>query len=177
MPLGLEVINLDEARYECTFGRGCDGVCCRTGRPPLTPPEVAKLDAHLPRFLDLLRPAARAAIRRSGYLLRCSRRRPRLRIAAGWCVFFRDGCVLHRAGLAEGDKFKYKPALCAVFPLSQNERGRWYVRQKGYDGEIWDLPCLDPTPTTTPAAESLREELALAATLPSAAGPSSTTRP
>lgn len=35
------------------------------------------------------------------------------------------------------------------------------MRQKGYDGEIWDLTCLDPEATVTAAAISLRDEIAL----------------
>ena len=56
----------------------------------------------------------------------------------------------------------FKPALCALFPLSKDLRGRSYVRQKGYQREQWNLPCLDPAPGTPPAAESLRAEIALA---------------
>jgi hypothetical protein len=164
----LVVINLDEARYECTYGRGCDGVCCQVGRPIVYPEEIANLDAHLPRLLPLLRPAARRAIRQKGYLTRRGQS-PRLRHAAGWCVFFHNGCVLHKVGVAEGDKFKYKPALCSLFPLQQDRHDRWYVRQKGFNGERWDLFCLDPANHTKPAAESLRDELALAALFQAAA--------
>jgi hypothetical protein len=57
---------------------------------------------------------------------------------------------------------RYKPAVCALFPLDRDEKDRWYVRQRGFKGEIWDLFCLDPTTSTTPAAKSLREEIALA---------------
>src|SRR5258708_5403239 len=38
------ILNLAEARFECTFGRGCDGVCCRNGRPIVYPEEGARLD-------------------------------------------------------------------------------------------------------------------------------------
>ena len=160
----LVVVNLDEARYECTYGRGCDGVCCQDGRPLVYPDEAANIDAQLPRLLALLRPEAQALVRRKGYLTR--RRRlglPQVRHAGGWCVFFHNGCVLHKVGAEEGDKFKYKPAVCSLFPIQQDEKDRWYVRQKGYKGERWNLFCLDPAIHTKPAAETLREELALAA--------------
>jgi hypothetical protein len=95
----LVVLNLDEARYDCTYGRGCDGICCQEGRPPVYPEDMATINAQLPRLLRLLRTEARAVIRRKGYLTQRRRLgRPRLRRAAGWCVFFHDGCVLHKAG-------------------------------------------------------------------------------
>ncbi len=84
------------------------------------------------------------------------------RLVKGWCVFFHQGCVLHRAGAAEGDKFRYKPAACALFPLERDERDRWYVRQRGFKGERWDLFCLDPKASPVRAADSLREEIGLA---------------
>jgi len=127
------------------------------------PEETERLDVKLPELLDLLRPAARAMVAANGYL---SRRRkcgmPLVRVSEGWCVFFNQGCVLHRAGADEGDALRYKPAACSLFPLSKDERDRWYVRQKGYKGEIWDLPCLDPRISQTPASESLVKEIALA---------------
>jgi hypothetical protein len=161
--IGLPVINLHSATYECTYGRGCDGVCCSEGRPLIYPEEIANLNAHLARFLPLLRPRARAAIARRGFVTERRRLGQRVvRFADGWCVFFNSGCVLHRAGAAEGDKFRYKPAVCSLFPIQQNKRDEWYVRQRGFEKEKWDLFCLDPRNSTVPAAESLREELALA---------------
>lgn len=159
----LPILNLAEARFECTYGRGCEGICCREGRPPVYPEETERIDAHLHEFLPALRPEARAIVERKGYLTR--RRRlgqPLIRVANGWCVFFNQGCVLHRAGSAEGDKFRYKPALCALFPLQMDARDRWYVRQKGFKGEKWNLFCLDPRENRAPAAQSLRDEIALA---------------
>jgi hypothetical protein len=161
--VSLTILNLGTARFECTFGRGCEGICCRNGRPMMYPDETARLDEKLPGILPLLRPDASAVVSKSGYL---SRRRkcglPLVRVSGGWCVFFNAGCVLHRAGVEEGDPFRYKPAACALFPLSKDEHDRWYVRQKGYKGEIWDLPCLDPGVSKTPASESLVHEIALA---------------
>jgi hypothetical protein len=85
-----------------------------------------------------------------------------LRVVGGWCVFFHRGCVLHKVGAAEGDKYRYKPAPCALFPLARNDAGDWYVRQKGVEGEAWDLFCLDPAASPRPAAQSLRDEVELA---------------
>jgi hypothetical protein len=48
-----------------------------------------------------------------------------------------------------------------MFPLAKDQRDRWYVRQKGYKGEKWDLPCLDPGSSDVPAAESLKQETRL----------------
>lgn len=155
----LDVLNLAQARFECTYGRGCDGICCREGRPPLSQTEVAKLEAELPRLMELLRPAAQVAIKKKGYATRPAASQPRLRNADGWCVFFHNGCVLHKVGAAEGDKYKYKPFYCSVFPLQDDDHDRWFVRQKGYKGEKWDLFCLDPAGQTKPAVESLGEEM------------------
>lgn len=156
------ILNREQATFECTYGRGCEGICCRNGRPMVYPEDAARIDANLHRVLPELRPEARAVVEQEGYV---SRRRkqgqPTVRVAAGWCVFFNQGCVLHRLGAAEGDPYRYKPWVCAVFPISRDERGPWYVRQKGLLGEIWDLPCLDPGATTVRAAESLQAEFAL----------------
>lgn len=163
MRSSLPVINLSEAKFECIFGRGCDGLCCRNGRPPVYPEEIERLDANLNKFLPLLRPEARQLIAREGYL---SRRRklglPMLRVSDGWCVFFHQGCALHKVGAAEGEAYRYKPAACALFPLARNDKDEWYVRQRGYENEPWDLFCLNPAAAVAPAAESLREEIVLA---------------
>jgi hypothetical protein len=161
--LSLPVINGATATFECTFGRGCDGVCCQQGRPPVSAEEKARIDRNLKKFLPHLRPAARDLIEREGYLSRRVKSgKPMLRVTAGWCVFFNEGCVLHKVGAAEGDKFRYKPAPCALFPVEPDGRGRLYVRQHGYPGEQWDLFCLSPANSPRPAVESLAEELALA---------------
>lgn len=160
---GLPILNLGEATFECTYGRGCDGLCCREGRPPVDADDIRRIDGELNTFLPLLRPEARSLVEREGFLTRRRRYgRPVLRVAAGWCVFFNRGCVLHRVGAMRGDPFRYKPALCALFPIQADERDRWYVRQKGFKGERWDLFCLDPGASARPAAESLRDEIALA---------------
>ena len=79
-----------------------------------------------------------------------------LRVVGGWCIFFREGCVLHKVGMAEGDKFRCKPAPCSLFPLEKDDDGQYFVRQHHYKGEQWnDLFCLAP-------AQSLAGELAFA---------------
>jgi hypothetical protein len=164
MRTGLPIINLDEARFECTFGKGCEGVCCREGRPPVYPEEIESITANLDKFLPLMRPEARAAVERSGYLVPRRRQLGQrvMRVVDRWCVFFNQGCVLHKVGAEEGDKFRYKPSLCSLFPIHQDDDDRWYIRQKGYKRERWHLFCLDPRDCAVPAAESLREEIALA---------------
>ena len=158
----LPVFNLHEARFECTFGRGCAGICCRNGRPPVYADEGARIGATLPALLPLMRPEASALVATSGFL---SRRRKAgansLRVVAGWCVFFNAGCVLHKTGAAEGDKFRYKPFACATFPLEKHATRGWYVRQKGLLGEVWDLFCLDPGSSPRAATISLQEEVEL----------------
>ncbi|HJQ81462.1 MAG TPA: DUF3109 family protein [Lacipirellulaceae bacterium] len=163
MNLTLPILNLAEARYECTYGRGCDGICCREGRPPVYPEEAQRIDANLEKIVPLLRAEARAVVQKKGYLSRRIRAgQPTLRNAGGWCVFFNQGCVLHKMGAAEGDKFRYKPCICSLFPIQADEHGNWYIRQKGFKNEKWDLFCLDPAASAVPGAESLKEELALA---------------
>jgi hypothetical protein len=159
----LTIVNLSEATYECTYGRGCDGICCSEGRPLVYPEEIARLNANLHKFLPLLRPEARARIDKAGFLT--DRRRLGERVARavnGWCVFFNQGCVLHRVGAAEGDKFLYKPCACSLFPIQADGKGNWYVRQHGYKSEKWDLFCLDPKNSARRASESLGDEIALA---------------
>src|SRR5262249_17860222 len=150
------VRNLEEATFECLFGRGCEGICCRNGQPPVYPEEAERIAANIEKFLPALRPSARRAVKGKGILSRYRRAGQRMmRVVDGWCVFFNRGCVLHKVGAAEGDKFRYKPAACALFPISKDEQDRWYVRQKGFEGEIWDLFCLDPKASEVPAATSL----------------------
>jgi len=160
----LPIINLAQAKFDCTYGRGCEGICCREGHPIVYAVEIERLDASLHRLLPALRPEAKKVIQTKGYLTEQRRLEQRMvRSAAGWCVFFNHGgCVLHRAGEAEGDHLKYKPAACSLFPLQQDESDRWYVRQKGFNKEKWNLFCLDPTVSAVPAAESLKVEIALA---------------
>lgn len=164
MALSLPIVNQSEAKFECIFGRGCEGICCQNGRPGIYPDEDERLRKNLRKFLPHLRAEARALIEKSGY--KSNRRKgglPMLRVVGGWCVFFHEGCVLHKVGAAEGDKYKYKPAPCALFPLAKNADDEWYVRQWGVEDEEWDLFCLNPAASPMKATQSLAEEMSLAA--------------
>ncbi len=168
----LPVLNLAEAKYECIYGRGCEGLCCQNGRPGVAPDEARRIDDNLDKFLPHLRPEARAVVEEEGYLSRRTKGGlPMLRVVGGWCVFFHQGCVLHKVGADEGDKYRYKPAPCALFPLAKDERGRWYVRQWGYKGEAWDVFCLNPEASPMPAAKSLHDEVGLARAYAESAAP------
>ncbi len=164
MSTPLPIVNLATARFECTYGRGCDGLCCRAGEPPVPPDEAARLRENRPRILPLLRPEARTLIEAEGILAGThpTTGQPQLRVAGDWCIFFHNGCVLHKLGAAEGNPFRYKPSACALFPLSKNDHGQWYVRQWGYEDEIWDLFCLNPARPAPLATDSLQTEIALA---------------
>jgi len=160
--IALPVLNL-EVTYECIYGRGCDGICCQNGRPPVSPKEQRRIDANLHKFLPHLGDAARRVIEKDGYVSkRIKSGKPMLRVVNGWCVFFNAGCVLHKVGAMEGDRYRYKPAPCSLFPLEQDDQDRWFVRQHGYKGEKWDLFCLEPGISSVPAAKSLAEELVMA---------------
>ena len=164
--LPVVVANAETATFDCLFGRGCDGVCCRNGRPSVTPAEQKVIASVLPRALPLMRPEARAAVESEGVVsARTKLGQPMVRVAGGWCVFFNAGCVLHQLGAEDGDPFRHKPSQCALFPLERGDDGDWYVRQWGYRGEEWDLFCLNPAASSRPAVESLAGEVALAARL------------
>lgn len=169
----LPIVNLETATFECTFGRGCEGTCCKNSRPGLHPHERQRIDDNLYKFLPHLRPAARAEIERRGYLTRRTRNGlPLVGVKDGWCLFFHQGCVLHQVGAAEGDKFRYKPLCCSLFPLLRDFDGQWYIRQSNEPWEEWkDLFCLDPCNSSTPAAVSLCEEIAHAAKIEAAGYP------
>ncbi len=156
------VINLDTARFECTFGRGCDGICCQNGRPPVDKAEEKQIAKVLRRALPLMRPKAAKMVQESGFV---SNRKKfggySLRVEGTWCVFFHKGCVLHQLGAEDGDPTKYKPLVCALFPLERKSDEGWYVRQVGYLGESWDLHCLKPTAQTPMARETLAWELGI----------------
>lgn len=177
VPLPVIIVNAETATFECVFGRGCEGVCCRNGRPSVGAEEQAVIAKVLPRARPLLRPEAEALIRVEGFVSRRTKLgQPMLRVIGGWCVFFNCGCVLHRLGVEDGDPYRYKPLQCALFPLERGEDG-WYVRQWGYAGEQWDLFCLNPRQSSRPAVESLRDELALAARLEAAEAQGSACQP
>lgn len=155
----VEITGLDTARFDCVFP-SCGGVCCVNGRPPVEPGEAKRIDENLHKFLPLLRPEARARIEEKGHLTNRQKEGLRaLAVSKGWCVFFNDGCVLHKVGAAEGDKWKYKPWRCISFPLERSAPGKWHVRQWGLKGEVWDLFCLNPKESPKRAAETLQEEI------------------
>jgi Fe-S-cluster containining protein len=165
MPFSLPVVNLAAATFECMFGRGCEGDCCQAGRPSVSPKEDARIKKVLKRSLPLLRPEAKQLIEEEGYL---SNRRKldhrMMRVVDGWCVFFNQGCVLHKVGAEDGDPYQYKPIQCAIFPLDKDDDdGSWYVRQWGYNKETWKLFCLNPKESKQPAAKALQAEIELAA--------------
>jgi hypothetical protein len=167
MTLNLPIItNLSTATFECSYGRGCDGLCCKNSEPPVTAAEEHFLVENLPRILPYLRPEARAEVERVGFTGELhADGNPKLTVVKDWCVFFNSGCVLHKLGAAEGDPFLYKPSACAMFPLEQNASGKWYVRQWGVENEDWDLFCLNPANSNRPAAETLGREIEYVADL------------
>ena len=157
-PSPLPIENLDTARFECVYPK-CGGVCCIAGRPPLEAGEHARIEKNLAKFLPHLRPAARERVEAKGYLTQ--RKKDGLNalaVSEGWCVFFNEGCVLHKVGAEEGDKWNYKPWRCIVFPLERSPKGKWHVRQWGLLREAWDLFCLNPKESPKRASETLSEE-------------------
>lgn len=155
----LQVLNLEQARFECVYPT-CGGACCKNGRPGVEAEEIERIVAQLPRVLPDLRPEARRAVERRGFLSNRIKEGCRtLRVVGGMCVFYRDGCALHRLGAEDGDRFRYKPWRCVVFPLDQRPDGDWYVRQWGLEGEAWDLFCLNPHESERRAAETLDGEI------------------
>ena len=134
----------------------------------IDPHNAERIDAAFPAVLEMLRPKAREAVERDGYLSDIKRDGyPVLREVDGWCVFFQNGCALHRIGEERGSKFAYKPYLCALFPLEKidEDEGNWFIRQKDYRDEKWDLPCLSPEAGTGLAFEKIQDEIVLASWL------------
>jgi hypothetical protein len=163
MSQALKVLN-EGATFDCVFPV-CGGTCCQNGRPGVELAEVAKIEAELAKFLPELTPAAKTHVERSGFITRRQKEgRPTLGVVGGYCLFYNEGCVLHKVGAREGDKFKYKPWRCVVFPLSKNEEnGEWHVRQWGVKGEAWDVFCINPEESKKAAVVSLADELVFSA--------------
>jgi len=158
------VANGAEATFDCIFGRGCEGICCKNGRPSVDSAEQKAIGKVVSRVLPYLRPEARKLIESKGFLSnRTKLGQPMLRVVKGWCVFFNQGCTLHKVGSQDGDAYQYKPVQCALFPLEQGDDGAWFVRQWGFRDEKWDLFCLNPKESDKLAIDSLSSELALAA--------------
>ncbi|MBF0498815.1 MAG: DUF3109 family protein [Candidatus Riflebacteria bacterium] len=156
------VVNLCEAKFRCCFPE-CGGVCCKNGRPGLDGHEIALIERNLAKFKPLMRPHAVEVLEAQGFVTgRTKENRRTMAVVDGWCIFANEGCILQKAGEADGAKWKYKPHLCVLFPISQDGDGaEWYVRQKGYRGEAWKLYCIEKTATEkTPAMKGLEDELA-----------------
>ena len=155
------VTNLATAHFDCVYPT-CGGICCMNGRPAIEPREEALIRANQAKFLPHLRPEARALMQKRGFLSDQEKEgRPTLRTSKGWCIFFKDGCVLHQVGAEEGDRFKYKPWRCVLFPLTREKKsGDWHVRQHGLHGEAWDLFCLNPAESPKLAQETMTGEVA-----------------
>jgi hypothetical protein len=160
MLTSLPVVNAETATFDCIFGRGCEGICCKDGRPCTYDDERQRINDNLDKFLPEMRPEAAAVARRDGVASnRLKFGGKSLRVVGGWCIFFNQGCVLHTVGHREGDAYKYKPYVCAVFPL--HPYSQYKIRQWGYDNEKWDLFCLNPKATEKKATETLESEIAL----------------
>ncbi len=158
----LPVINLDHATFECVWPT-CGGACCKESRPPISKGEEARIAGVVNQVLPMLRPEARRVVEHGGWLThRQKGGRRTLAVASRYCVFYAEGCALHRLGAAQGDKNKYKPATCITFPLDKAEEGQWYVRQKDVLDEAWNLDCLDPHASNGKPAKTLSEEMAFA---------------
>src|SRR5579872_7004666 len=139
--LSLPVVsNAEDATFDCIFGRGCEGICCKNGRPSVDRDEQKAIAKVIARVLPHLRPEARKLIEKEGFLSKRTKLgNPMLRVVDGWCVFFNRGCTLHKVGVSDGDAYQYKPVQCALFPLERGEDGTWFVRQRGFRNEKWDL--------------------------------------
>jgi Fe-S-cluster containining protein len=163
MKVSLNVVNLQTATFDCSYGRGCDGICCQNGRPPVPADEARTIKKVLSRALPLMTDRARNLVKKQGFLSkRMKDGSPMLRVIDGWCVFFNQGCVLHKLGAADGEAYRYKPTVCALFPLEHDLEGHWYIRQWGFGQEDWDLFCLNPKNSRRPAADALNVEMKLA---------------
>jgi len=163
----LTLLNGATATFECSYGRGCEGDCCRNGRPGLREAEQSMIQKNLRKILPFLSAKARKLVEKTGIVTKRIREGlPLAPVIDGWCVFFNDGCALHKAGAVEGNHLKYKPLQCAIFPLLWNDEGNWYARQWHYQGEEWnDLFCLNPKNSKAKATDTLQNEMNLAAAL------------
>lgn len=158
----IEIENAAKATFDCVFPT-CGGACCKQGRPPVEPGERERIARHLKKFLPHMRAKARAVVETKGFVTkRIKSGQPMMAISEGWCVFENQGCVLHKVGALEGDRFKYKPWYCAVFPLERESKGKWYVRQWKLKGEGWDLFCLNPKESKKPAVDTCAGEITFA---------------
>lgn len=161
-PTKLNILNLETATFKCVFPI-CGGACCKDGEPGVEPAEIAKIEANLEKFRPHLRPAAQEYLRHNYFMsdkIKAGRRS--LPVVEDWCVFFNEGCILHKVGAVEGDKFAYKPWLCVTFPLERNSGEDWHIAQWGQYDEDWQIFCLNPAETALKGAETLQDEIAFA---------------
>jgi Fe-S-cluster containining protein len=157
----IQIENAHAARFRCVFPV-CGGLCCKTGRPSVTPDDVERIRRDYDKFVPLMRPDVRRFLKRHPWLSSRKKDRNRtLSVAGGWCVFYNDGCILQKVGMDEGEPWRYKPDVCVRFPIEpvRNREGHYYVRQWEYRGEGWDLFCLNPAEDPTPVTESLKAEI------------------
>ncbi|HTF91237.1 MAG TPA: DUF3109 family protein [Planctomycetota bacterium] len=159
----LNILNAKSATFECVFPV-CGGVCCKNGRPGISPGEAQRIQDNLPKFLPHLLPKSRRLVETRGFLTRRVKEgRRTLAVSEGWCIFFNEGCVLHKVGAEEGERFAYKPWHCVAFPLEKDAKtAEWYVRQHGYRGEAWDVFCINPKESSKPALTTLAAEIEFA---------------
>jgi hypothetical protein len=159
----LNILNAKSAHFECVFPT-CGGICCKNGRPGISPGEGRRIQANLHKFLPHLTPKARRLVETKGFLTRRIKEgRRTLAVSEGWCVFANEGCVLHKVGAQEGERFAYKPWHCVAFPLEKDAKtGEWYVRQHGFRGEGWDLFCINPKESPKLAMDTLAAEVEFA---------------
>ena len=68
MPVSLPVVNLATATFECIFGRGCEGICCKNGRPSIDAKEQARIKKVLKLALPLMRPIAQKLVEEKGHM-------------------------------------------------------------------------------------------------------------
>lgn len=154
------LINARQARFRCDYP-ACEAKCCSSSRPTLEAAELARVLGNLHKFLPLLRQRARDVIGAAGITTRRRKHNcASVAVVDGRCLFYNEGCVLHKVGASEGDRWRYKPWRCITFLLTTCGDGEWYVRQWGPHGERWDVGCLGPRRTRERAAPHLSAEIA-----------------
>ena len=160
---GLPIVNLDEARFECTFGRGCDGVCCKEGRPLVYPDEVGRIAEALEKLQVEAPPRGPGGRGEEGVPQRpASPGPPRPAQRRRLVPVLPRGMPPAPTRAGGRGQVPVQAGRLLLFPIQQDEHDRWYIRQRGFHRETWDLFCLDPRIHPRPAAETLVEEIALA---------------
>jgi hypothetical protein len=110
------------------------------GRPAVEKDEQERIAANLPKFLPHLRPARAPPRREVGLPLRPGEGRPAdAQGEPGLVRVLERRLRAAQVGASEGDRFKYKPWRCALFPSTRDRKsGEWYVRPARRRGEAWD---------------------------------------